>query len=1136
MKKAFFFILVLLIIGTGSLAQVGINTDSSLPHNSAMLDVKSTTHGLLIPRMPTTARNTIPSPATGLLIYNSTTNHFDFYNGSAWYQLETTFISAVTGSISPGGGVSVNALPGTIPDNSAMLDVNDPSRGILIPRTTPGSIATPATGLIIYNTSANLLNYYDGTQWITLCAISTGIAGAGGNQDAIGLAVKTDNSSPHHSAMLDVSASEKGVLIPRLTTAQRDAILPATGLVVYNTTPNAIEFYNGTGWYRLLTNLISAPSAALHVTAQTEIIWNWNAVTGATGYKWNSTNDYGTATDMGALVTKTETGLTCNTTYTRYAWAYNACGNSTALSMSETTQACAGAGCTTMTITHTAGAVAPVTKTIVYGAVTNIPGEPLKCWITSNLGADHQATVKDDATEASAGWYWQFNRKQGFKHDGSTRTPNTIWIDDIDEDLDWQAQNDPCTIELGTSWRIPSKTEWENVSASGLWTNWNGPWNSDLKIHVAGFLGSYDGSLTGRGGEGQYWSGTKGGGSSWDETGWGIQFNTSYFYVNKIEKTYGNSIRCIQDNCTGTAPVAPTSGINASSQTQINWNWNAVTGATGYKWSATNNFSTAIIMGNTTTMSETELTCGTAYTRYVWAYNACGNSNPVTLTQSTFACSGPGCGSLMISHTAGTVAPVSKTVTYGTVSDIPGAPGKCWITSNLGADNQATAKNDATEASAGWYWQFNRKQGFKHDGSTRTPNTTWIDDIDEDLDWQVQNDPCTIELGTSWRIPTKTEWENVSASGLWTNWNNPWNSDLKMHAAGYLDSYDGSLSGRGTQGRYWSSVNSYSSRGWGLNFYVSYFYISPMDKTNGIPLRCLMDECTGTAPDAPTAGTNACNQTQINWNWNAVTGATGYKWSATNNYATASLIGNTTTMSETGLTCGTAYTRYVWAYNACGNSGPVTLTQSTLACSGPGCGSLVISHTAGVVAPVTKTVTYITVSDIPGALGKCWITSNLGADHQATAKNDATEASAGWYWQFNRKQGYKHDGTTRTPNTTWITSISENLDWEVQNDPCTIELGTGWRIPTKIEWENVSASGLWTNWNGPWNSDLKMHAAGNLDSYYGSLSGRGTQGRYWSSLRSSSYSGWGQEFYTSYFYITQPQKTFGIPLRCVSDN
>ena len=52
-----------------------------------------------------------------------------------------------------------------------------------------------------------------------------------------------------------------------------------------------------------------------------------------------------------------------------------------------------------------------------------------------------------------------------------------------------------------------------------------------------------------------------------------------------------------------------------------------------------------------------------------------------------------------------------------------------------------------------------------------------------------------------------------------------------------------------------------------------------------------------------------------------------------------------------------------------------------------------------------------TVTGIPGETTKCWITSNLGASQQATAVNASTQASSGWYWQFNRKQGYKYDGT-----------------------------------------------------------------------------------------------------------------------------
>jgi len=199
------------------------------------------------------------------------------------------------------------------------------------------------------------------------------------------------------------------------------------------------------------------------------------------------------------------------------------------------------------------------------------------------------------------------------------------------------------------------------------------------------------------------------------------------------------------------------------------------------------------------------------------------------------------------------------------------------------------------------------------------------------------------------------------------------------------------------------------------------------------------------------------------------------------------------------------------------------------------CGiSITINHVAGAVAPVTKTVTYGTVRNIPGEPSKCWITRNLGASQQATAVNDATEASAGWYWQFNRKQGYKHDGATLTPSWT-ITSITENMNWQTANDPCTLELGTGWHIPTYTEWYNVDNTGGWTNWTGPWNSALKMHAAGDLSSSNGSLSYRGLAGYYWSSMQSSSIYGSYLYFQSSSCYMSTTSKAFGFSLRCIRE-
>ena len=199
------------------------------------------------------------------------------------------------------------------------------------------------------------------------------------------------------------------------------------------------------------------------------------------------------------------------------------------------------------------------------------------------------------------------------------------------------------------------------------------------------------------------------------------------------------------------------------------------------------------------------------------------------------------CGNtLTVNHIIGYVAPVSKTVTYGTVTNIPGETNKCWITSNLGSDHQATSIDDATEASAGWYWQFNLKQGYKQDGTTLTPawTNTWID---ENSDWLTANDPCTSQLGTGWRLPTSTEWTNVYASGNWNDWSGTWNTGLKLHAAGYLNYWIGSLDNRGSNGYYWSSSQYYSGYGWGLHFKSGYCNLYYFSKAYGLSIRCIKD-------------------------------------------------------------------------------------------------------------------------------------------------------------------------------------------------------------------------------------------------------------------------------------------------------
>jgi hypothetical protein len=69
------------------------------------------------------------------------------------------------------------------------------------------------------------------------------------------VAINTDGSPPHASAILDIKSINKGVLIPRMTQTQRDGIIaPATGMLIYQI-DGAAGFYtfNGIGWLQLAT-------------------------------------------------------------------------------------------------------------------------------------------------------------------------------------------------------------------------------------------------------------------------------------------------------------------------------------------------------------------------------------------------------------------------------------------------------------------------------------------------------------------------------------------------------------------------------------------------------------------------------------------------------------------------------------------------------------------------------------------------------------------------------------------------------------------------------------------------------------------------------------------------------------------
>ncbi|MFO7829777.1 MAG: FISUMP domain-containing protein [Bacteroidales bacterium] len=150
--------------------------------------------------------------------------------------------------------------------------------------------------------------------------------------------------------------------------------------------------------------------------------------------------------------------------------------------------------------------------------------------------------------------------------------------------------------------------------------------------------------------------------------------------------------------------------------------------------------------------------------------------------------------------------------------------------------------------------------------------------------------------------------------------------------------------------------------------------------------------------------------------------------------------------------------------------------------------------------------------------GRVWMDRNLGASRIANSYNDT--ASFGDFFQWGREadghqiktsdtistlalsgQQPKHDKFIITKNyydwnsdenwtTRWLTKFGK----KTYADPCP----SGWRVPTKEEWQSAINSGQWNNYKDGFNSPLKLPAAG-YRSHFGDFYYLYDFSLYWSS-------------------------------------
>ncbi len=336
MKQLFILASIFLLTIEASAQNVGIGTTTP----ATILDITSTTQGVLLPRVTTAQMNAIVSPANGLLVTNTDSlNRIFIYTGTGWSGLsfgggaavDTSLLVHKAGTETIAGskifsndlvvhGMSIGLGSGGYPRNIAIgLD-------LLVSNTTGNDIIAIGNAALYSNTigrnhvaigtaalysntigNGNSAIGYEALYSNTTGSDNTAVGSDAGvylqdgatensitdksifigantkaladnqtNQivigyNAIGLGSNTvvignddisltslkgqvgiNNSTPDASAQLDVSSTTKGLLLPRLTKSQRDAIAsPAAGLMIYQTDNiPGLRVYNGTNWVR----------------------------------------------------------------------------------------------------------------------------------------------------------------------------------------------------------------------------------------------------------------------------------------------------------------------------------------------------------------------------------------------------------------------------------------------------------------------------------------------------------------------------------------------------------------------------------------------------------------------------------------------------------------------------------------------------------------------------------------------------------------------------------------------------------------------------------------------------------------------------------------------------------------------
>jgi hypothetical protein len=294
MKKYFlpiFLFTLLLLTCNFSFAQgVAVNTDGSTADPSAVLDVKSTAKGVLVPRMALSDRNLITSPAAGLLIYQTDNTPGFYYNAGTPVTPNWTLLGATGAGFTNGTAAGQIYLTGNTPFSPQS------------PQTVTGDVSISPTAVTSYNNVVPISKGGTGTASPSLAAgTNVTITGSFPNQtinsDSSIVSITIPILPVGASRMINVTSKNTFIAITPINTpaptGSAQINLPASptmGQMVYLSYQyTAVSFYNLQGFISPGTNsiisttglilpspggLVSLTNFTLSPVKGVELLWN----------------------------------------------------------------------------------------------------------------------------------------------------------------------------------------------------------------------------------------------------------------------------------------------------------------------------------------------------------------------------------------------------------------------------------------------------------------------------------------------------------------------------------------------------------------------------------------------------------------------------------------------------------------------------------------------------------------------------------------------------------------------------------------------------------------------------------------------------------------------------------------------